>query len=475
MRIEIKYLLLALFLAVSSSAQAVLPNIFATQPAGNVPASLLDTNFTFLESQGVQGFTTTGTPNAYIATPADAWVTGYASYVGRALTVVPNFTNTGAGTINVSGLGTAAIYKNLAGVSTALGSGDIVSGIPAILVCDGTGFLLANPATVTAIVPIGGFVNKFRNPDFDIAQRGTVGNLTTATGAYTVDGWIAGSDGTHTLTWQQVYGNVGANSINFYKLAAAAGTTDNFLKQRIESTMASPMAGKIVTVQLTINNNTAGTITPTLTVKHASAQDNWGSSTTDVSAVSLQPIVSSGVVTTAYSFTATAGTANGLEVMWDFGSSIANSNILVFYPDIRITTTATPLALNSSPPPPETRPIGAELPLNQRYLVCVGSVSGPFATGWASSTTSSGYFFPFPVNMRVAPTAIVNTTVGNYSVYTYANASVAALTGLTFASSSVSGANLTTTVSSGLTSSTAYQLETVTPLLGNSCLTGAEL
>ena len=54
----------------------VLPNIFATQPTGNVQASLLDVNFTTLESQGVQGLSTTGSSNAYIATPADAWVTG---------------------------------------------------------------------------------------------------------------------------------------------------------------------------------------------------------------------------------------------------------------------------------------------------------------------------------------------------------------------------------------------------------------
>jgi len=130
-------------------AYAVLPNIFATQPAGNVAASLLDTNFTFLESQGVQALTTTGSSNAYVATPADAWVTGYSSYVGRALTVKPSFTNTGASTVNVSGLGAASLYKNVSGVQTALSSGDIVSGTPAILICDGTAFLLANPTSST--------------------------------------------------------------------------------------------------------------------------------------------------------------------------------------------------------------------------------------------------------------------------------------------------------------------------------------
>lgn len=131
-------------------AFAVLPNIFATQPSGNVAASLLDQNYTFLEKQGVQGLTTSGSSNAYVATPADAWVTGYSNYVGRALTVVPNFTNSAASTINVSGLGAASIYKNVGGVATALASGDIVTSVPAVIVCDGTGFLLVNPTPPSA-------------------------------------------------------------------------------------------------------------------------------------------------------------------------------------------------------------------------------------------------------------------------------------------------------------------------------------
>ena len=75
---------------------------------------------------------------------------GYSSYSSRALTVKPNFTNSGASTINVSGLGTASIYKNVSGVATALVAGDIVSGIPAILICDGTNFLLTNPTSTAS-------------------------------------------------------------------------------------------------------------------------------------------------------------------------------------------------------------------------------------------------------------------------------------------------------------------------------------
>lgn len=181
---------LALILYATLPAHAVLPNIFATQPAGNVAASLLDTNFTFLESQGVQALTTTGSSNAYVATPADAWLTGYSSYVGRALTIKPSFTNTGAATVNVSGLGTISIYKNVGGVQTALASGDIVSGSPAILISDGTGFLLANP---TSIPVTGSGVAKawvYFSTSGGVATINKAFNITsvtrTSTGKYTI-------------------------------------------------------------------------------------------------------------------------------------------------------------------------------------------------------------------------------------------------------------------------------------------------
>jgi hypothetical protein len=119
-----------------------LPNIFATTPAGNVPASELDTNFTFLEAQGIQSVKTTGSSSAYIATPADAWVTGYSQYAGRALLLIPNFTNVGSCSLNVSGLGPVDIYKKEGITTSELLGGEIVSGIPIMVICDGTNFVL---------------------------------------------------------------------------------------------------------------------------------------------------------------------------------------------------------------------------------------------------------------------------------------------------------------------------------------------
>jgi hypothetical protein len=70
-------------------------------------------------------------------------------------------------------------------------------------------------------------------------------------------------------------------------MLGATSVTDVIVKQRIESYVAAPLAGQVVTVQAEVYNSTGGSITPTLTVKHATSQDSWGSSTTDASAVNL--------------------------------------------------------------------------------------------------------------------------------------------------------------------------------------------
>lgn len=127
-----------------------LPNVFATTPAGNVPASQLDTNFTFLEVQGVQSAATTGSANTYLLTPADAWVTTYANYIGRPLVIIPNVSNTSGSTLNVSGLGAITIKKNVGGGLVALTSGDLIIAIPYQVAFDGTQFVLLTPNITTS-------------------------------------------------------------------------------------------------------------------------------------------------------------------------------------------------------------------------------------------------------------------------------------------------------------------------------------
>lgn len=148
----------------------VLPTIFATYPAGNVAASLLDANFSFVEVQGVQAILTTGTADTYILTPSDAWLTSYAGYAGRALTVIFNATNTGSSTVNVSGLGAVALGKNIAGAHTVLSAADIVLNVPYIITCDGAKFWLSTPngatstSTSSPVTNSGYVTNRYYGP-----------------------------------------------------------------------------------------------------------------------------------------------------------------------------------------------------------------------------------------------------------------------------------------------------------------------
>jgi len=110
----------------------------------------------------------------------------------------------------------------------------------------------------------GGFVNKFRNPNMQVAQRGTSGGVTSTT-AYTLDGWYITSVG-GTINWFQSpsYGMYG------FGLTAncASGITNFAVQQRIESNIAMELLGttapQTVTISFTIFNNTNATITPEL-------------------------------------------------------------------------------------------------------------------------------------------------------------------------------------------------------------------
>ncbi len=97
---------------------------------------------------------TTGSANAYVLTSGLS-LPAYAT--GQQLSIIPNFTNTGAATINVDGLGARAITKLGA---NALAVGDLVSGRPYTLYYDGTQFqvveinsLDATLATIAALTP----------------------------------------------------------------------------------------------------------------------------------------------------------------------------------------------------------------------------------------------------------------------------------------------------------------------------------
>jgi hypothetical protein len=194
---------------------------------------------------------------------------------------------------------------------------------------------------------------------------------------------------------------------NSLQVTGASSVTDVIVKQRIESYIAAALSSQTVTVQAQVYNGTGAAITPTLTVKHATAQDTWSGTATDVSAVSLQSCANGAWTQVAYTFAASAASYNGLEISFDFGNNFSSSSktLQIAEPDIRVTPGVS-IGLNASPPTVELRPIGSELALCQRYFFrWTASVANErYGSGFSDSTTNTLFIVAFPVTMRAAPT-----------------------------------------------------------------------
>ncbi|NBW14203.1 MAG: hypothetical protein EBR82_40010, partial [Caulobacteraceae bacterium] len=131
---------------------------------------------------------TTGSSNAYVLSSGLS-LTAYAT--GLTLRIIPNFTNSGAATINVDGLGTKAITKLGA---TAVASGDITSGRIYTLSYDGTQFQIVeinaiDPtlSTIAALTPTTDQMIYFTGSD-TAAVTGVNASARTALASMTAAG-----------------------------------------------------------------------------------------------------------------------------------------------------------------------------------------------------------------------------------------------------------------------------------------------
>jgi hypothetical protein len=262
-------------------------------------------------------------------------------------------------------------------------------------------------------------------------QRGT--SLTALiAGSYTADGWIVVPSGA-SVTVSQAGGRLLTK--NSLQVTGASSVTDVIVKQRIESLIAATFCSQTVTVQAQVFNNTGATITPLLTVKHATAQDNWSGTTTDVNGASLQSCANGAWTQIAYTFSASASSYNGLEIAFDFGNNFSTSgkSIQITELDIRATPGVT-IGLNSAPPPPELRPVTFETAFCQRYY----QVSPPLSIAWQASGIAAFGSWSYAVQMRAAATL---SLLNGSAVATQANiaSGINVSAASTFASSTVNG------------------------------------
>lgn len=212
-----------------------------------------------------------------------------------------------------------------------------------------------------------GVVNRLRNSSLTSWFRGSSAIVTTS-GGWGAEGIYIVPTGASITAQQIANGLSSPRTFWSQKITGAASVTGLVVRFVIESHDAASLAGKQVTVQIPVLNNTGGTITPTITVKRANTQDATYTNV-DVSAVSLQAIANGATGTLAYSWTANASSFNGLSINIDFGnnfSSNAKSIQIGGGFDLRVTPGAT-TGLISGPEEPEIPTAATDTAWNQRF------------------------------------------------------------------------------------------------------------
>jgi hypothetical protein len=296
-----------------------------------------------------------------------------------------------------------------------------------------------------------GYVNKFRNPGFDIWQRGVTFTATPA-GVFVADGWIIVTVGANVAVSRSTALLSGSSKYSM-TLAGNTGVTGCTVLQRIESSDAAPLAGETCTFQIQILNNSGSIFTPTLIVYHPTTSDNFQSGAIiDLPAVNLQPCPVGEVTTVSYTWNQPiASQLQGMMIYLQIPGTNLNSAaqlIAVSMADIRVTP-GLPVGLNHNPPPVEHRSFQAEFAYCQRYFQV-----GQLISGGASTVATQTIYMSsmLPVIMRAGPTVTPNIVqlnnltglaAGSYGGYTvYLQSSSVAAGAYVFVASFTASAEL---------------------------------
>jgi len=460
--------------------------LFASQTSPTLPT--LDANLGYLGAMSITPCTAVGT-NALTVTQGTNLPTQAGLVQSMCFSWICPNTNTSAATATIGTFPSLNIYKDSEAGPVVLTGGEMVAKClvtvqydAALNVGAGGYHMLSNPVPIGAnVAALGnGFANKLRNAPLDIWQRGTAFTIATTGVSYTADGFLVGPTGA-SCTVSQVAGRLlTANSI---KILGGASMTDTFIKQRIEGSVAGPLNSQVCTFQAYLYNSTGGAVVPTLTIKHATALDNWGATVTDVNTVSMVSCPNAAWTQIAYTFTANSVSSNGIEALVDFGAAL---NLGANYVQLcELDLRATPGWPSGQIPTlnyvPELRPLTIENDVNQRYLPgfntpTTNAVNGPLGFGGAATPSTAGIVLDFYTPARIAPTSVIATgAASTFSLYSMAAAATALTSGPTYNTASLRGAFVTVqTAGASLTSNAPYYL-TANTSTSNILFGGAEL
>ena len=258
--------------------------------------------------------------------------------------------------------------------------------------------------------------NKIINGDFNINQRAFTS--TTTNNAYTFDRWIAGivpGTGVGTFSAQTFTPGsapvVGYESTNYLRIVTtgivAGGTTTSQVRagQRIEDVRT--FADQTMTVSFYAKS---GSGTPNIGVRVDQNFGSGGSASTDTIAGSVTAITSSWV---RYSFTVAVPSVSGktigagsfldIRIFVVAGSAIADvSGVGLQDNTFEFWGVQVEAGNQMTPFQTATGTIQGELAACQRYYQ---KVTNAYGVGSTRTTGKCLFLIPFPVEMRIAPTA----------------------------------------------------------------------
>jgi hypothetical protein len=304
-------------------------------------------------------------------------------------------------------------------------------------ITDSSGGVLAPSSSV--------FRNRILNGAMQIDQRNAGAAVNPAVDqGYIVDRWLTTSSAASKFSAQQNAGAVtppvgfvnylGATSLSAYSVGAAEGFT---LSQRVEGLNIADLAwgtanAATVTLSFWVRSSLTGTFGGSLTnsafnrsypfTYTINSANTWEKETITITGDTSGTWVSTNGIGirihfslgSGSSLSGTAGAWTGSGLLSATGAtSVVGTNGATFY------ITGVQLEKGSTATSFDYRPYGTELALCQRYYYKIQATVGDqtFSTGYNSGTTNSNQIIPFPVSMRVAPSALEQSgTAGNYKV-----------------------------------------------------------
>ena len=197
----------------------------------------------FTLGQMVLTGTTTGSANAYVLTPTPA-LTAYAA--GISVRAVLSFTNTGAATLNISGLGAKSIKRQ---DGSALAANMMINTQESDLVYDGTNFILLNPAGGNDPAGVVKAYTAATAPNGWLLCDGSAISRTTYAALFAITGTAFGAgDGSTTFNLPNITGRYPVGLPSGATIGATVGTAlssaeDRAVGQHTHTFTGSELAG----------------------------------------------------------------------------------------------------------------------------------------------------------------------------------------------------------------------------------------